>query len=209
MYAYFDVDERTYLELTGGSSSEQGAWFNTLQYPVLMRLANEDNFSRSGTINFLDNRVNANTGTVRMRGVFENPSGALKSGLFVRIRLPIGAPYRPFLIPDEAILSDQGRKYVYVLDDENKVVYRPVKIGQEVQALRVVKEGILNGDRVIVSGMQRVRRGATVQATTQPPPKPPESPLSRVLSAWKADNESRKHADKETRKPSGASRAAD
>jgi len=87
MYAYFDVDERTYLELVGASSGGQSTWTADLHYPVLMRLANEDQFTRTGSINFLDNRVNANTGTIRMRATFDNPVGILKAGLFVRIRL--------------------------------------------------------------------------------------------------------------------------
>jgi RND family efflux transporter MFP subunit len=183
LYAYFDVDERTYLDLVNTSGGEQASWFSALQYPVLMRLANEDQFTHAGTINFLDNRVNANTGTITMRGVFENTAGKLKSGLFVRLRLPIGVPYQAFLVPDEAILSDQGRKYLYVVNDKNEAIYRTVKLGQEIQGLRVIKEGIQAGEKVIVSGMQRVRRGAKVQATMRTPPKPPPSPLGRLLSS--------------------------
>src|SRR6185437_5258192 len=127
---------------------------------------NEEEFTQRGEVNFLDNRLNANTGTVRMRGVFQNPRGILKSGLFVRIRLPLGIPYKTLLIPDEAILSDQGKKYVYVVNDKDEVEYRSVSLGQAIQGLRAIKaaqkgnegkEGLLAGDRVIVSGMQRVR----------------------------------------------------
>src|SRR5205823_4318356 len=171
-----------YLDLVSASGHGQGSWFSALQYPVLMRLANEDHFSRAGTVNFLDNRVSGNTGTVRMRGVFQNPSGALKPGLFVRVRLPIGSPYQALVIPDEAVLSDQGRKYVYVVDEEAKVAYRPVTLGQEIGKLRVVKGGLKGGERVIVNGMQRVRPGVQVEAKTQEPPKPPESPLAKLLN---------------------------
>src|SRR5205823_1777415 len=149
VYAYFDVDERTYLDLVHSGESGHGSWFSALQYPVLMRLANENDYTHSGTINFLDNRVNGNTGTIRMRGVFKNPTGTLKSGLFVRVRLPIGSPYMAYMIPDEAILSDQGRKYVYTLDKDNAVVYSPVTPGQEIGKLRVIKEGLSGGERVI------------------------------------------------------------
>src|SRR5262249_45999025 len=127
MYAYFDVDERTYLDLLATVSpgqKNQGAWGLTL--PVMMRLANENEFERVGTIDFVDNRVIANTGTVRMRGQFKNPSGLLKAGLFTRIRLPLGAPYKAIVIPDEAILSDQERKYVWVVNAKNEVEYRSV-----------------------------------------------------------------------------------
>jgi RND family efflux transporter MFP subunit len=191
LYAYFDVDERTYLELVESATPSPTSLLAGLSLPVLIRLANEDDYARSGTIDFIDNRVIATTGTVRMRGVFENPNGSLKSGLFVRIRLPIGRPYPALLIPDEALLSDQGRKYVWVVNKENKVEYRPVKLGQAIAGLRVIqppdkgkeaKEGLSKGERVVISGMQRVRPGAQVQATMKAPPKPPESPLARLLA---------------------------
>src|SRR5947207_791485 len=135
MYAYFDVDERTYLDLLASVSPGQGAW--GLDLPVMMRLANETEFDRVGTVDFVDNRVIANTGTVRMRGQFKNPSGFLKAGLFTRVRLPLGSPYKAIVIPDEAILSDQERKYVWVVNGKNEVEYRSVKLGQSIRDLRV------------------------------------------------------------------------
>jgi membrane fusion protein, multidrug efflux system len=197
VYAYFDVDERTYLKLASLADQGSSSWFSALQFPVLMRLANEDEFHRKGGVNFLDNRLNANTGTVRMRGVFANPSGVLKSGLFVRIRLPIGVPYKTVMIPDEALLSDQGRKYVYVVkkskneqgDDVEQVEYRAVELGQSIQGLRVIKDGKLKeGERVIISGMQRVRPGSVVKATLQDPPAPPKSALTQILKENAAMN---------------------
>jgi RND family efflux transporter MFP subunit len=194
LYAYFDVDERTYLDLVGAGapSPGQGALLAARRLPVLLGLANEEQFSRSGVIDFVDNRVNATTGTVRMRAVFDNPNGALRAGLFVRIRLPVGAPYEALAVPDEAVLSDQGKKYVYVVDDRDEVVYRPVTPGQEVAGLRVlrdavsekgaVKEGVVKGDRVVIGGIQRVRPGVGVRVKSQDPPKPPESRLSKLLS---------------------------
>jgi len=182
IYAYFDVDERTYLDLIGAARPGQDAWGTGQKYPVLMRLANEEEFTRAGVVNFVDNRVNGNTGTIRMRGVFENPKRVLKSGLFVRIRLPIGTPYQAVLIPDEAVLSDQGRKYVYVVNDKNEVEYRSVKLGQSIQDLRVVKEGVAAGEKVIVNGMQRVRPKSEVVVKTQDPPKPPHASLGKQLS---------------------------
>ena len=128
LYAYFDVNERTYLDLMQSSNTRQST--AEMRFPVLMRLANEGEFTRPGTVDFVDNRVNAMTGTVRMRGVFPNDAKVLKPGLFVRIRLPIGTPYQSLLIPDEAVLSDQGRKYVFVVekiveevDDEGNIVH--------------------------------------------------------------------------------------
>jgi RND family efflux transporter MFP subunit len=207
MYAYFDVDERTYLNLLQSSGVTQASAAMNLSFPVLMSLANEsqDRFPHKGTINFVDNRVEPNTGTIRMRGVFENHDRALKPGMFVRIRLPLGAPYQATLVEDKCLMSDQGRKYVFVVDKEGKAVYRPVECGQAVHGkraakkagdkdlaetgevgdevlLRVIKkpakgkegkEGLEPGEKVIVSGQQRVRRGASVHCIVQAPPLPP------------------------------------
>jgi multidrug efflux system membrane fusion protein len=207
VYAYFDVDERTYLELLGQDHASQSSWMSGLQFPVMIRLANDSDFStdesRSGIVDFIDNRVNGNTGTVRMRGVFKNPSGILKAGLFVRIRLPIGRPYRALLIPDEALQSDQGKKYVYVVktvthqredgsEEKTDIVeYRPVQLGQAIGTLRVIKqaekgkegkEGLAEGERVIVVGMQRVKAKAKVIAKLQPPPEAPKSSLANLFN---------------------------
>ncbi len=224
LYAYFDVNERTYLDLVSGPShspipkmsgsdesghaspgngvkqsthdspglTADGKAIDGHALPVLMRLANEEEFTRLGHVDFIDNRIIGTTGTVRMRGVFTNPNRLLKPGLFVRIRLPIGEPYKALLISDEAILSDQGRKYVFVVNDKDVVVYRPVTLGQGLHGLRVVKDGLSPGDRVIVSGMQRVRQNMTVAVTMKDPPKPPASPLAMVLGKEKAEKQGKK-----------------
>jgi RND family efflux transporter MFP subunit len=181
LWAYFDIDERTYLELARPLTSEMGGKPGSLNLPVLMSLANEDDFTRTGVVDFVDNRVVGTTGTIRLRAVFDNPNGELRAGLFARIRLPLGTVYTPFIIPDEAVASDQGRKYVYVVDDKNEIVYRPVTLGQEIKTLRVIKEGIAAGDRVVVNGMQRVRPGVQVTVKKQEPPRPPDSPLAQLL----------------------------
>jgi RND family efflux transporter MFP subunit len=182
MYAYFDVDERTYLSLVKTATANSDASFSGLQSPVLMALANEEDFSQAGTVNFLDNRLSGNTGTIRMRGVFENKKEILKAGLFVRIRLPVASPYRAILVSDEALQSDQGRKFVWVVNEENKVEYRDVKLGHAIGGLRVIKEGLSGTERVIVSGMQRAQQGAQVKVETQDPPKAPESPWAKLLA---------------------------
>jgi multidrug efflux system membrane fusion protein len=207
LYAYFDVDERTYLDLVKPYQTGYGSsWLAKLHFPVLMSLANEgDSFEHMGTIDFIDNRVTATTGTIRMRGVFDNADGRLKAGLFGRFRLPLGKPYSTVLVSGEAVQSDQGHTYVYVVEDKvvdgkelkNVVAYRRVTLGQEVKGLRVVKDGLKEDERVILSGMQRVRPNDPVKATPQQPPKPPESPLVRLLAAHQAD-EGQKPAEKQT-----------
>ncbi len=199
LYAYFDVDERTYLDLTNPASSASSAWRSNLRVPVLMRVANEDDFKHTGIIDFIDNQVSGTTGTMRMRGVFKNDGGTLRAGLFARIQLPIGKPYQAVLIPDEALQSDQGRKYVYVVqpgtnkqgETVNVVEYRRVIPGQAIGGLRVIKapekgkegkEGLLEGEQVIIVGQQRVRPDMEIAVTLQPsPPPPPESPLGKLL----------------------------
>lgn len=199
MYAYFDVDERTYLELAANTGQQSNSWFSTLQFPVLMKLSTEEDFTTRGYVNFLDNRLNANTGTVRMRGIFDNKGGALKSGLFVRIRLPKGAPQKMLLIPDEAVLSDQGRKYVYVLrkgkdssEVGNMAKYINVKPGQSLNGMRAIirakdeddpkdPEQLKSYDKVIVSGMQRVKPNMPVEIKEEKTSTAPKSALTEIL----------------------------
>jgi RND family efflux transporter MFP subunit len=196
LYAYFDVDERTYLELGGKVTTGTSQATTNVEFPVLLRLANEEQFTRTGVVNFVDNRVLANTGTIRMRAVLDNPGGALRAGLFVRVRLPIGQAYTALLVPDEAVLSDQGRKYVYSINDKDEVVYRKVTLGQEIKGMRVIRDGLNKEDKVLISGMQRVRAGVQVHATMQDPPKVPESPLGALLK--------NQHAAKPIEKPAAA-----
>ncbi len=206
LYAYFDVDERTYLDLVKTFPALPGsAGLESLNFPVLMSLANEgEEFGHVGHIDFIDNRVTATTGTIRMRGVFDNADGLLKAGLFGRFRLPLGKPYTTLLIDAEALQSDQGHTFVYVITDKNEVEYRRITVAQEVKGervaeegpekgkrikvgLRVVKDGLQAGDRVIVQGMQRVRPGAPVEAKVQAPPQPPASALVRLLAERKTE----------------------
>jgi RND family efflux transporter MFP subunit len=217
MYAYFDVDERTYLELAELTGKQSNSWFSALQFPVLMRLSTEEDFKTRGYVNFLDNRLNSNTGTVRMRGVFANPNGIHKAGLFVRIRLPKGTPQKMLLVPDEAVLSDQGRKYIYVLrkskdsSEEGTVAkYLAVKLGQSVGGLRAVlrngeekeeddpknPEQLKSYDKVIVSGMQRVRPNAVVEVKDEQAREAPKSALTEVLRENRTAVDSNKTSQK-------------
>jgi RND family efflux transporter MFP subunit len=170
IYAYVDVDEHTVLHVRQliregkAQSAREGA------IPVSLGLADEQGFPHQGTINFVDNQVNVKTGTLRIRGVFDNKDEALSPGFFVRVRVPIGLPHKAILVSDRAIDTDQGQKIVYVVNDKNEVVYRPVKLGAMHDGLRVVEEGLKTDERVIVNGLQRVRPGMTVD------PKPVDMP---------------------------------
>ncbi len=162
MYAYFEVDERTLLRIQRYAREGLLNSNNERDVPVQMGLADEEGYPHRGNINFLDNRVDASTGTLQIRGVFANPDRVLSPGLFVRVRLPVGDPYRAVLVAEEALGTDQGQKFVYVVDDENRAQYRRVQVGKLQHGRRVVLEGLEGGERIVVNGLQRVRPGAAV-----------------------------------------------
>src|SRR5262249_3885402 len=128
------------------------------RFPLALGLANErpENFKHPGTLQFADNRVDPSTGTLRMWGQFENGKHDLKSGMFVRVRMGVGTPQPALFVAEAALNSDQGRKYVWVVNDQNKVVYTPVTLGQR-QDGQISVVGLKAGDRVVVDGVQRVR----------------------------------------------------
>jgi multidrug efflux system membrane fusion protein len=172
LYAYFDVDERTTLRIGGLLTNGKVPADAARKFPVTLGLANErpENFSHPGLLKFADNRVDPSTGTLRMWGLFDNRKLDLKSGMFVRVRMGIGEPQEALFIAETALNSDQGRKYVYVVDDENKIVYTPVEPGQRKDGLIAVS-GVKEGDRVVVDGLQRVRAQMMVAPHDVPMPR--------------------------------------
>jgi RND family efflux transporter MFP subunit len=169
-YAYFDIDERTVLRLRKALREDRGDAKNA--WPVQMALTGETGFSHRGTVDFVDVRVNPNTGTLRLRAVFANADGALVPGLFARIRLPISEPHKALLVPDSSVLSDEGQKFLYVVDDKNVVQRRRVSVGSLHDGLREVTEGLHESDRVAIAGLQRLRPGLTVAPVMTPVPEP-------------------------------------
>jgi RND family efflux transporter MFP subunit len=163
MYAYFDVDEHTVLRVKQLIREGKLGTPDDAEVPVWLGLANEDGFPHRGTINFVDNQVNSRTGTLRVRGVFPNKDEALSPGYFARVRVPISAPHQALLVSERALDTDQGQKVVYVVDSDNRVTSRPVRLGALHDGLREVTDGLQPGDRVIVNGLQQVRPGATVE----------------------------------------------
>jgi RND family efflux transporter MFP subunit len=182
IYAYFDIDERNALRLT-----RQLAQGEMKYPPVLMGLADEEpRFPHQGTIDFVDNRLDTNTGTWHMRCSFPNKDGLLKPGLFVRIRFLYGELQKVILIPEEAITADQDRKYVYVINDRDQIEHRQVKIGKIRNGLRAVTEGLKGDERVVVKGVQRVRPGVTVVAKPATPPAGPKTTPAAPTAEAKA-----------------------
>jgi RND family efflux transporter MFP subunit len=163
MYAYLDIDEHTIQRIRRlvregkFKSADDTAW------PVSLGLATEESFPHEGTINFVDNQVNAKTGTLSVRGVFPNKDQALSPGFFARVRVPISPSHKALLVSERALDNDQGQKILYVVNDKNEVVSRPVRTGQLHGGLRTIEEGLKSGERVVVNGLQQVRPGATVE----------------------------------------------
>jgi multidrug efflux system membrane fusion protein len=156
IYASFDGDEDTYLRV--GALSHQGQ-----AVAVRVGLANEAGFPHEGKLEFVDNQLDPQTGSVRMRATFVNADKVLVPGLFARVQLGGGKDLtKALLISDLAVGTDQNRKFVFVVGADNKAEYRQVKLGQTVAGLRVVNEGLKAGEKVVVNGLQRVHPGAII-----------------------------------------------
>jgi len=162
IYIYFDVDEATYLK-------NNKLWFEGKRpssrdtpNPVQVALTGETNPSHEGKMDFVDNRMDVSTGTLRSRAVIPNKDLSILPGQFGRVRLIGSLPYEALLIPDTAIATDQSRKIVFVVKDDNTVEAKAVVLGPLDDGLRVIREGLKAEDRVIVDGIQRARVGAKV-----------------------------------------------
>jgi membrane fusion protein, multidrug efflux system len=158
IYAYFDADEQIFLRyqhIAGVNGTRRAL-------PIRMALGSDDGFPREGRLDFLDNQLNPETGTIRGRAVFQNPKGELTPGLFARLRLAGGGRYRAALIQDRAVGTDLGKRFVYVVGADQSIEYRAVTLGPLIDGLRVVRTGLSAGDRVVVNGLQRVRPGVKV-----------------------------------------------
>ena len=156
IYASFDGDEETFLRV--GALSHKGQ-----QAAVKIGLANETGFPHEGKLEFVDNQLDPQSGSVRMRATFINADHALVPGLFARVQLAGGASAKStLLINERAVGTDQNHKFVFVIGSDNKAEYRPVLLGPQADGLRVVREGLKPGERIIVNGLQRVHPGAPV-----------------------------------------------
>jgi RND family efflux transporter MFP subunit len=168
LYCYFEADEASALRYRQlhREGKRTSALFTPI--PAEMALGNELGFPHKGMVDFVDNQINPATGTIRARAVFANSDKLMAPGFFARVRIPGVGEYDAVLIRDSAISSDQGRLFVLTVDDKNKTVYRPIKIGPIVDGLRVVREGLNANDRVIVSGLMSARPGVPVQPQMGP-----------------------------------------
>jgi membrane fusion protein, multidrug efflux system len=156
VYVTFTGDERAYLryqELARAGNRESS---RDARNPVLIGLANEEGFPHRGEVDFVDNALNPATGTIRARAILPNPDGVFTPGLFARVRLLGGSQTNALLINEQAVLTDQDRRYVYVLGKDNAAERRDVKLGPHVEGLVVVESGLKPGDKVIINGMRKI-----------------------------------------------------
>ncbi|HHA2076656.1 TPA: efflux RND transporter periplasmic adaptor subunit [Enterobacter ludwigii] len=169
VYVYFDVDEATYLHYQNLARSGQGASSKHLALPVEIGLVGEEGYPHQGKVDFLDNQLTPSTGTIRMRALLDNAQRQFTPGLFARVRLPGSAEFKATLVDDKAVLTDQDRKYVYIVDKEGKAQRRDITPGRLAAGLRIVQQGLNPGDKVIVDGLQKVfMPGMPVNAKTVP-----------------------------------------
>jgi RND family efflux transporter MFP subunit len=161
IYVEFDGDEQVYLK--HAALTRNGGGINKGDdSPVWIGLADESGTPHEGKMVFIDNALDPQTGTIRARALLDNKDRRFTPGLFARVKLVGSAKYEALLVNDSAIGTDQNVRFVFALDKDNKVQYRPVKLGPLVDGLRVVREGLALGDTVVVNGLQRVRPGVQV-----------------------------------------------
>jgi RND family efflux transporter MFP subunit len=171
IYFYFDVDERSYLAYVrmGRDGTRPSARENAFE--VAVALADEDEPQHKGRMNFVDNRVDEDTGTMRGRAIFDNEDYFLTPGLFGRIVIPGSGHYRAVLVPDEAIGADLGRRFVYVVGGDGSISQQVIRPGPRHDGYRVVRGGLTGDETIIINGVQRVRFAdrITPEETTLPP----------------------------------------
>lgn len=179
MYVYFNMSELDLLKLTRKAIKKNGdSTPQDRQTSVLMGLADETGYPRTGSLDYTDIKVDPSTGTIQGRAVFANPDGLLYPGMFARVRVPLDAR-TALLVPDCAVLTDQGGKSVLLCNHENVVEFRRVRAGELVEDMRVIDDGLTLQDRVIINGVQKARPGAkvtpiqaTARSTSSPGPQP-------------------------------------
>ncbi len=162
VYVYFDADEQTYLRYAKTKHDHARA---SGESDVYIGLVDEDGYPHPGQLNFIDNQVDATTGTIRARAALANPDGRYTPGLFARVRLIGGEDHDAVLIEDRAVGTDLSKKFVLTLTKDNRIEYRLVELGPEINGLRVVTEGLAPNELVVVNGLQHVRPGQSVAAT--------------------------------------------
>ncbi len=164
IHVQFDADERSVLLYRSLIAEKKVKSAREAEVPVSVGLSNEEGFPHEGMIDFVDNQLDASSGTIRVRAVIDNPSRNLSPGLFVRVRVPFSQPHAALLVDERALGADQRGWYLYIVGADGTVEHRGVKIGERRDGRVVISEGLAAGERVIVLGLQRARPGAKVDA---------------------------------------------
>ena len=173
--------------------------------PVYLGLSSEDGNPHLGQLDFLDNQVNPQTGTIRGRAVFDNRDGRFTPGLYARLKLVGSGQYDAALIQDAAVGTDLGKKFVLVLDKDNAVQYRAIELGPKLEGLRIVRKGLAKGEKIVVNGLQRAFPGSTVDP--QAVPMADEQTLAALASQRQAvDASAAPRVAEKTAKPATAPR---
>ncbi len=165
VHVYFDADEGTFLRYAQMARKGERPSERDSELPVKVGLSGEEGYPHTGKVDFLDNQVTRSTGTIRVRALLDNADRAFTPGLFARVQLLGSGQFQAMLIDEKAVLTDQDRKYVYVVDDKNTAQRRDIVLGRGAEGLRIVQQGLKAGDRVIIDGVQKVfMPGMPVQA---------------------------------------------
>ncbi|MFM7516320.1 MAG: efflux RND transporter periplasmic adaptor subunit [Pirellula sp.] len=179
MYVYFDVDEQSVLryqrmesqrEPNDPTKTQTSNGLKSLEIPCLVQLGDEKNFPHRGKLDFLQNRIDERTGSIKLRAVLDNQNNLLKSGMFVRVRVPVSQPYDAVLVPEASIGVDQDTRYIIAIGADKKPVRRSVELGRSIGTWRVITKGLDAGTEIVYRGLQRVRPNTelTVEQTSIP-----------------------------------------
>ncbi len=168
IYVSFEADEQAYLKYAELARRSERANARQARNPVFVGLANEEGYPGRGVVEFVDNRVNPQTGTLLARAVVDNRDGRFTPGLFARVKLVGGGSYTATLVDDRAVGTDQNKRFVTVVGPDGQTQYREVRLGPVVDGLRVIRDGLKPGETIVVDGVQRVRPGMPVQPTLVP-----------------------------------------
>jgi RND family efflux transporter MFP subunit len=163
IYFYFDISEADFLKYKRLGELGLRPSSRDNPNPVELGLQNDEGFPYKGKMNFIDNRIDQNTGSLRGRAVFDNPDRLFQPGLFARVRLVGSGQYKAILLPDVAIATDQSNRFVFVVADDGTVSTKSVVLGPIIDGLRVIRSGVSTADWVIVNGVQRARTGIKVK----------------------------------------------
>lgn len=164
----FDANEQSLMKYIRLRSSRTELENKDRKSPVMLALIDETGFPHKGHLDFVDNKVDRSTGSIRARAIFNNKEGILTPGMFAKLRIPGSLPYEAILIPESAVGTDQASQFVYVVDESNKIKLQTVVLGTKHDGLRVVLKGLTGNETIVTSGLQRCRADAVVEPTLKP-----------------------------------------